>query len=304
MSSSRFFIVLLLANCGSPDERAQRYYEHGIKLLSEQNYIKANIEFRNALQLKQDLVGAWRGLAQIEERNKNWEPLSAILRTIVELDPNDADAKLKLGRLLLAGNVLDQAFDLINAAAQIDNRSASILAVKAAILLKLNDSSGAKREAQAALEIDPSNAEAVPFTVHIPEAERDPDLPGKLETEWPAILHWAIDGCLEWQRIGLAPPSIVRLATRDYFDAEDILGHWLEEECDVEVNNEFKWEPVADLFESWSAFATKGGDRPGSKNEFSEAMQNRGFERCKKAGKRSLSGVRLRPKSGMDADGH
>jgi hypothetical protein len=32
LSSSRFFIVLLLANCGSPDERAQRYYEHGIKL--------------------------------------------------------------------------------------------------------------------------------------------------------------------------------------------------------------------------------------------------------------------------------
>jgi hypothetical protein len=40
MSSSRFFIVLLLANCGSPDERAQRYYEHGIKLLSEKNISK------------------------------------------------------------------------------------------------------------------------------------------------------------------------------------------------------------------------------------------------------------------------
>jgi putative DNA primase/helicase len=125
----------------------------------------------------------------------------------------------------------------------------------------------------------------VPFTVHIPEAERDPDLR------------------LEWQRIGLAAPNIVRLATEDYFEAEDILGQWLEEECDVELGNEFKWEAVAGLFESWSAFATKGGDRPGSKNEFSEAMQNRGFERCKKAGKRSLSGVRLRPKSGMDADG-
>ena len=143
----------------------------------------------------------------------------------------------------------------------------------------------------------------VPFTVHIPEAERDPDLPSKLETEWPAILRWAIDGCLEWQRIGLAAPNTVRLATQDYFEAEDILGQWLEEECDVDINNEFKWEPVADLFASWSAFATKGGYRPGCKNEFSEAMQNRGFERCKKAGKRSLSGVRLRPKSGMDADG-
>jgi putative DNA primase/helicase len=143
----------------------------------------------------------------------------------------------------------------------------------------------------------------VPFTVHIPEVERDADLPKKLEAEWPAILRWAMNGCLEWQRIGLAAPNIVRLATKEYFETEDILGQWLEEECDVEINNEYKWEPVADLFESWSTFATKGGDRPGSKNEFSEAMQNRGFERCKRTGKRSLSGVRLQPKSGMDADG-
>ena len=43
----------------------------------------------------------------------------------------------------------------------------------------------------------------VPFTVQIPPEERDPDLPAKLKAEWPAILRWAIDGCLEWQRIGL-----------------------------------------------------------------------------------------------------
>ena len=60
--------VLFVAGCGSIDERAQSYYERGMKLLSQQNYAKANIEFRNALQLKKDLVGAWRGLAQIEEQ--------------------------------------------------------------------------------------------------------------------------------------------------------------------------------------------------------------------------------------------
>ena len=37
----------------------------------------------------------------------------------------------------------------------------------------------------------------VPFTVTIPEAERDLSLAEKLVAEWPAILRWDVDGCLE-----------------------------------------------------------------------------------------------------------
>src|SRR5262245_44313277 len=89
--------VLLVAGCGSPTERAQSYYERGKKLLSQQDYVKAAIEFKNALQLKKDLVGAWRGLAEIELHNRNFQGAIPILRTVVELDPKDVDAKLKLG---------------------------------------------------------------------------------------------------------------------------------------------------------------------------------------------------------------
>ena len=35
----------------------------------------------------------------------------------------------------------------------------------------------------------------VPFIVHIPENERDTKLREKLETEWPAILRWAVERC-------------------------------------------------------------------------------------------------------------
>ena len=45
----------------------------------------------------------------------------------------------------------------------------------------------------------------VPFLVQIPAEERDPDLTEKLKAEWPAILRWCIDGCLEWQRTGSGP---------------------------------------------------------------------------------------------------
>ena len=43
-----------------------------------------------------------------------------------------------------------------------------------------------------------------PFLVQIPVDERDPGIwMEKLKAEWPAILRWALDGCLEWQRSGL-----------------------------------------------------------------------------------------------------
>jgi hypothetical protein len=73
----------------------------------------------------------------------------------------------------------------------------------------------------------------VPFLQVIPEEKRDEHLPEKLKAEWPAILRWAIDGCLAWQREGLAPPESARAATKDYLDAEDLLGQWLEESCVV-----------------------------------------------------------------------
>src|SRR5262249_23413367 len=152
---------LLVASCASPENRAQSYYERGMKFLSQQNYVKAGIEFKNALQLKKDLVGPWRGLLEVETHNRNFEAQVAILRTVVELDPKEIDEKVKLARFTLVGNALDQALDLANAAIELDNRHPNALALKAAVLLKLNDVMGARREAHAALEIDPANAEAL-----------------------------------------------------------------------------------------------------------------------------------------------
>src|SRR5262245_53961918 len=100
--------VVLVAGCSSPEDKAQSYYERGMKLLSQQDYVKAGVEFKNALQHKKDLVGAWRGLLEIEMHNRNFQGQVPILRTIVELDPNDVEAKLRLGNLLLAGGALDQ----------------------------------------------------------------------------------------------------------------------------------------------------------------------------------------------------
>lgn len=153
-------IIFVLAGCGSAEDRAQGHYERGMKLVSQQDHARAAIEFRNAVRLKKDFVEAWRGLAQIEERNRNWSVLSSILRTVIELDARDIESRLRLGKLMMLGNSLDEALNLANAAAEIDDRNASVLAFKAAVLLRLNDHLAAARTARTALEIDPANSEA------------------------------------------------------------------------------------------------------------------------------------------------
>ena len=109
----------------------------------------------------------------------------------------------------------------------------------------------------------------VPFTVQIPPAERDPRLAEKLQAEWPAILRWCIDGCLEWQRIGLAPPAIVRDATEDYFADQDTLQQWLDD-C-TEDGGQFAFSRTADLFASWKTWCEGHNLKPGSAQALSES---------------------------------
>lgn len=138
----------------------------------------------------------------------------------------------------------------------------------------------------------------VPF-VYKPAAP-DRELEGKLKTEWPAILRWAIEGCLDWQTNGLVRPSSVVKATADYFADQDLMGQWLVEECDCEPGNRWKSATSAALFASWSAYAGRSAEKPGSRKAFCDELERRGFEN-----RRGTGGVRefrgVRPKLNSDA---
>jgi putative DNA primase/helicase len=71
----------------------------------------------------------------------------------------------------------------------------------------------------------------IPFTVTIPENERDPRLAEKLKAEYPAILWWIMQGCEQWDEKGLVPPAKVRSATASYFATEDNVANWIANRC-------------------------------------------------------------------------
>jgi putative DNA primase/helicase len=135
----------------------------------------------------------------------------------------------------------------------------------------------------------------VPF-IHKP-ASPDRQLEEKLKAEWPDILRWMIDGCLDWQTNGLTYPQSVAEATDVYFSEQDTFGHWLEEECECEPSNPktFKKAGQSLLFTSWRVFAMNAGEDPGDAKAFKQNMQRRGFEYYRTNASRGFKGVELKP---------
>jgi putative DNA primase/helicase len=115
----------------------------------------------------------------------------------------------------------------------------------------------------------------LPFLVQIPDKDRDPDLARKLEAEWPAILRWMVDGCLEWQRMRLAPPTIVTDATNEYFDDQDVTQEWLDECTEHGGPDAFTLATL--LFSSWKSWCDHRQLPVGSLKALSGTLMDRGF---------------------------
>jgi len=156
-----FAVTLFLAACENPEQRAQAYYEQGVKYTSQGKFVKAKIEFRNALQLDRKLIPAWLELAKLDERKRNWPAVVKSLLNVVLLDPKHVQANVKLGNIYLLGGNNTNALKYSDAAFAEAPDNAEVLALRAAVLFKLNDDQRAKKAAEKALEIDPKNVGAI-----------------------------------------------------------------------------------------------------------------------------------------------
>jgi cellulose synthase operon protein C len=152
--------VLLLTSCGSPEQQAQKYYDNGMQLIAKDDDLNARVALHTSLVYKADRVEVWRALVGIEERLKNGPAVFQDLRRLVELDPKDIEARVKLARMMLAGGGLDAARRLTEVANDNDKPYAPLHALKASISLRDNDVAAVVREAQRALDIDSQNIDA------------------------------------------------------------------------------------------------------------------------------------------------
>ena len=126
----------------------------------------------------------------------------------------------------------------------------------------------------------------LPFAVTIPKQKRDEKLPGKLEQELSGILNWALAGLSAFLTQGLDPPEAVQAATAIYRTDQDVLGSWIDDNCDIgpEVSDEYSV-----LYRDYVSWCEKNKEEVVSKARFSSSLDERG---C--VSHRGTKGKRLR----------
>ncbi len=104
------------------------------------------------------------------------------------------------------------------------------------------------------------------------EHKADPQLPEKLKAEASGILAWLVRGCLEYQRQGLNPPSVVRDSTEAYRQDEDLIGHFLKDRCIIGQGYEVQ---AGHLYSEYQSWCLENGHRPMGGTKFGREISRR-----------------------------
>lgn len=131
----------------------------------------------------------------------------------------------------------------------------------------------------------------VPMNHIIPPEKQDRRLEEGLRGELSGILNWMLEGCRQWQEIGLAAPKSVLNSVAEYRQEEDLLEEWFTSCC---MLGSYSHTSAADLLGSCNTFLL-GNQR---KTVSSQALgrwltQKKGLQK-KKPGTVVYTGVELR----------
>ena len=128
------------------------------------------------------------------------------------------------------------------------------------------------------------------YGASIEEAKRDPTLKDRITAEYPAILQWMIDGCVDWLQQGLSRPQSVRADTDEYLRGEDVMASWIEDCCRQSPGT---ITATATLYKSWSDWCVSTGEYPVSQKRFAQLLEAHGYQRARTKIMRGFSGIEL-----------
>lgn len=116
----------------------------------------------------------------------------------------------------------------------------------------------------------------VPFTRTFTDAEKDVELPNKLQKEAAGILRWMADGCLLWQREGLGEPAEVSEATSSYRAESDRMTEFLDAHYTPSKDGKVR---IGEMMAKYTIWAVTNKEMKLSGQAFGRAMSDRGYER-------------------------
>jgi len=150
MKTSVWVMALLVAisccACSSMEEKRDKFLASGQALYLQEDYVRARLQFQNALQIDPKCAIAYLWKAKTELKLQNPRGAYGALNEAVELNPNLTEAQLVLGDLFLMAKQLDKAKEKVELALKQQPANTDALLLSASLAV-------AQSQPQKALEV-------------------------------------------------------------------------------------------------------------------------------------------------------
>lgn len=130
------------------------------------------------------------------------------------------------------------------------------------------------------------------------ERQKDKDLKDKLKQEAAGILAWLVRGCLLYQQEGLNPPAIVKDATQEYQNEEDIYGQFLDDCC---IQTPHAFVKASNFYQAYVDWCIQNNHKYENSTNFGLDMTKR-FVKKTRNGSKFYLGVGLKEQSEPQED--
>jgi len=159
------FAVLVLATllvaCGGAQARKSGYMTKGREYLAAQNYEKARLEFRNAMQLDPNDAEASYLAGQADEHLGNPREAAQMYQDAIQSNGKHLGARAQLAKLYVLRGAPDKAMGLVEPGLAIAPSDPDLLTSRAAARQQLGDKAGARADAEKAVHVAPTNEGAI-----------------------------------------------------------------------------------------------------------------------------------------------
>jgi tetratricopeptide (TPR) repeat protein len=156
----------ILSACGAAQSRFEAHLKRGDDYYARADYVKASLEFRNALQIEPRSAKALLEAGRTAEKLGRTRAAVGLLQAAIDAAPDGATpenlaARTDLARLLVLGGSADIAVKTLEPALARRPEDPVLLSLRAAAREQLGDTAGAVADVEHSLRIDPSNSEAI-----------------------------------------------------------------------------------------------------------------------------------------------
>lgn len=154
-------VLFALAACAPASEKALAYVNQAQRMYDAGDLRSAKLEAKNALQIEPKNPRARFILALVAEQEGDYKALIGNLQLVVDVEPDNADARVRLGRIYYFLQATEEAEKQLAAARKLDPDGLGTRILEAQLQLKRQEYAASSSNVEFVLAKDPLNGDGL-----------------------------------------------------------------------------------------------------------------------------------------------